>query len=441
MKSLLNKLILIPYNLALKFVLFLIRKRGHKISSKFYNYLKEREFPQIVWRVQPSPHKRRIWFHASSGEIEYIKPIIKLWKDRHPDDLIILTYFSTSARPMIDRFPELDAWAPLPFDLTSSIKSFLNVLRPNVLIISRTDLWPNLLYELGNTPKILVASTWSEGNYKSKGFGRYISKWCLLFLNRVCVVSIEDKNCLKSIAPNSSIAVTGDPRFDQVFFRIQQKRPISELLLNWKQNHFLLIAGSTWPEDEIILIDALSNKNLNNKTTPDRILCKTLIVPHEIDEKHLNELQNNLLAKGFKYSLWSQSDNDPHFLESSVIIFDEKGWLADLYQIADLAFIGGSFKKQVHSVMEALGFGIPVMVGPYYKNNREAMEFSKLSSNQYTFVTVTSEVKEVLNTIQSFMTMDNYQKSELKQQIKDEFLKHCSASEATLIEIEKLLQL
>lgn len=401
------------------------------LPAKFQNYLDERSLSQIVWRLSPRAEQRRIWFHAASGEIEYIRPLLRLWKQKHPEDLLFLTYFSTSARSMIRNLPEIDGWAPLPFDLPESCETFIEHLNPSILVISRTDLWPTILAKMGDRPKILIASTWTEGSRKAVGLGRWMSLWCLTYLNKICVVSESDASFLRSIDPTVEMTVTGDPRFDQVLFRLQQGRPLPETLKLWASGHSVLIAGSTWPEDEDVLLESWKSAAASGQ--------RLLLVPHETTVSHLKSLTYQLSLLHLPYTLWSHSLQSRVPVSTDILIFDQKGWLAELYQLADLALIGGSFKKQVHSVMEALGCGLPVIVGPHYLNNREAIEFNSLKVDDTKFVEVVTNSESLTHQLKKHWQRTPLSCKTLENEIQKAFLARCNATLKNYEEIQAWL--
>lgn len=431
----------IAYHSLWRITLFLARTFKAWLPFKLQRYLEEREFAQLVWRTPPQENQRRIWFHAASGEIEYIKPILRQWKTEHPNDLLFLTYFSTSARSMLKSIPELDGWAPLPFDLPEPCQRFFGALKPHLLVISRTDLWPTILDSAASIPIVLVASTWAEGSKKTRGLGRCLTRWCLNYIDKVCVVSEADAAWVRDFAPTSHIAVTGDPRFDQVAFRLQQKRPLPPELTRWTEQHSILVAGSTWEEDEQVLVTAWKNalQQWNEKSFPGAQVPRLLIVPHETHADHLRQLTALLTSNGLNFSLWSQIKTQSHPIETSIVIFDEKGWLAELYQLGHWALIGGSFKKQVHSVMEALGCGLPVLVGPHYKNNREAIEFTDLRYDETFFVTSVPDSESLTQALTKLWQLPGESAITLRNRINQEFINRCRATEKTIKEIQQCL--
>jgi len=123
------------------------------------------------------------------------------------------------------------------------------------------------------------------------------------------------------------------------------------------------VCGSTWPEDEEILLPAI--KDWIEKKG------RVVLAPHEVSTKHLETLKKLLQKSGLSFDVYS----DSAAWKKPLLLVDEIGCLQELYSWGHVAFVGGSFKEKVHSVMEPLCTGIPVMVGPHHQNNREALQF------------------------------------------------------------------
>jgi 3-deoxy-D-manno-octulosonic-acid transferase len=390
------------YRLFYRALRLLISFFSFLLPEKIQAIIADRRELKLVWRTPPQI--RPIWFHCASGEIEYIKPLLRKIKAEQPEKSLFLTYFSSSGKPMAERAVfqtlEADGMAPLPWDEPAGLRKFLHELNPSCLVISRTDLWPELLRQCrsNNIPTILVAGTFAPGSKKMSTAGKIFLSLSLPLLNKICLVSEDDKKMIQGLFPHLPFAVTGDPRFDQVIYRIQyQQKELPKNLQNWATGP-VWVVGSTWPEDEAVIIPAL--KQLNNlKISDDNIgsslgnqsksfTVKMILVPHETEAKHLDILYALLDQTGINYTLFSKLDkNEEIRSQIQVVIFDQKGYLLDLYRLASLAFIGGSFKQQVHSVMEALGQGCFVLVGPYHLNNREAIAFQKVMVNSMPLVT------------------------------------------------------
>ncbi len=196
-------------------------------------------------------------------------------------------------------------------------------------------------------------------------------------------VSTADKEVFSGLGVGERAEVAGDTRYDQVQARLRAPKPLKEEMFT-SNSCPLLVAGSTWPEDEAVLIEVASQM---------RNQVRFVLVPHEPTPEHLADLQNKLQNRGLKSVRYSQADAWP---DDSVLLVDQMGILAELYIKGAFAFVGGSYRKTVHSVMEPLAAGCLTFVGPLHHNNREALEFKALggvieAQNAAEFVTLLTE--------------------------------------------------
>ena len=336
-------------------------------------------------------YSKCIWFHAASGEFEYAKPIIREIKRQNQKTFILVTYFSPSYEKFIQAFPGVNAALPLPWDFPVPIQSLIKSFKPQCLLIARTDLWPEMLEQCRKRkiPSYLFSATCAPSFLKGWPFHLY-SVWIYSFLKGIFCVSEEDKKNFQNKTGFKSLFVIGDTRYDQVLERLKEfkkekdlKSPLLEIIHNLKLKTQIpyLIAGSTWEEDEKVLLEAFHSFLKKQE-------LRMILVPHEPSSAHLKALELLLSKydlKGKRLSLLSPSlfeeaekkkENSVE-LSSSIFILDKIGLLAEVYLIGDLAFVGGSFKKSVHSVMEPLAAGCLSFVGPYHKKNREVSYFKR----------------------------------------------------------------
>lgn len=339
------------------YFLFLITF-GYFFSKKIKSLVRARLEAK---NTRPDKTQKTILIHAASGEAEYAFPVVRELKKRYPDCFIIFTFFTTSYEKKIRQQPEINLCLPLPFDFPGVTKTFLKAMAPDLVLISRTDMWPEFIYQCKQQkiPVILFSRTQKSSSILFKGF----SKWLLKQLTLISAVSKLDAKNLKELlgtSPTPEILIQGDTRWDQVFEKI---RPIEDQpFLNEK----FFVAGSVWPEDLKPLFKAWG-KNLG----------KLVIAPHEPTEKLIQTLKHEFTVKDLKvlcYSDWRANPNQGF----EVLIIDQVGVLYTTYLGAYGALIGGSFKSKVHSVMESLAAQTPAIVGPYYKNNREATVYSQI---------------------------------------------------------------
>jgi 3-deoxy-D-manno-octulosonic-acid transferase len=159
--------------------------------------------------------------------------------------------------------------------------------------------------------------------------------------------------------------VTGDARFDQVCRRLEAAPPSPTVALLEDASVPTVVAGSTWPADEALLIPAFLRLR---KERPVRLI----IAPHEPDDAHLSRLEGALSAEGMAHARLGAIEQAPRALPD-VVVVDRVGVLADLYRVARAAYVGGGFGDDgLHSVIEPAALGVPVTFGPRHGNAVEA---------------------------------------------------------------------
>lgn len=371
---------------------------------------------------------RPFWIHAASGEIEYARPVIRELKRLYPEIPLLVTYSSPSAKKILESIHEIDVWTVLPWDLNFLLEAFLRRWNPRLLLISRTDVWPVLsqVCRQHGLPSALFSATFADNSSRLRGVTRYLTRYSLNNLSMIHCVSEEDLSNITAFHLRVDVVVSGDTRFDQVFHRLENPRPLKGTLIP-RPEDFVFIAGSTWPEDEDVLLPALKKFK-----GPYR---KTILAPHETTPEHLESLEKKLRENDLDFVRYSQAEN---WERASVLLIDQVGVLAELYTWADVAFVGGSFKKQVHSVMEALAAGLPVFVGPYHQNNREALFYQKKNFSSGMIVQVLHS-SEDLSVLLERMHKRQFQLPHIKKEIQSEVSKNRHATARLIQSLTKWL--
>lgn len=347
--------------LAMPLALIVLRLCSPWLPEKMKEMLIDRE--QLNLQALPA---RPIWIHASSGEIEYAKSVIREAKRLYPQVPILVTYFSPSAKKLIQKFSGIDLAMALPWDHRSKVKKFLDYYKPRAFLIARTDVWPEIASEAAvrGIPGLLFAATVSGKSSRKGWIAGALTRTALNSLSQIYCVSIEDHDNLVEMGVRTPIEVAGDTRFDQVIFRLRNPNPVKMELKPQPKKGKIFVMGSTWPQDEEILLPALKKWiGLGHQA---------IIAPHEVSDDRLAQLEKSIEKisgrrpdRYTKINTWT----------SPILLVDQIGCLQELYAWGDVAFVGGSFKDKVHSVMEPLCVGLPVLVGPYHTNNREALQF------------------------------------------------------------------
>jgi 3-deoxy-D-manno-octulosonic-acid transferase len=325
-------------------------------------------FEKIEPRLQKLKSNRRVWFHSSSmGEFEQAKPIIAALRKKYRDINIIVTFFSPSGYDHSKNYKLADIITYIPFDTKKNARHFLNLLHPTAAVFVRYDVWPNHLWELSarNIPTFIANATMRTSSARfyplMKSFHR------LLFNEFVSIltVSVKDVEAFTLFGlTHASVQAIGETRYDQVWQRsaeAKKRHLIPPSILKGKK---IFIAGSTWPEDEEVILPTI--KKLLEYDP--KVLA--ILVPHEPTEEALEAIEKQLhpKTKSIRFSLL----ND--YSRERIIIVDSIGILMALYQYADIAYVGGSFRQGIHNVLEPAVYGIPVVYGPHHTNSQEAQE-------------------------------------------------------------------
>lgn len=331
------------------------------------------------------PDRPVVWVHAPSvGESLMAKAIIGALKEARPDVQVAFTHFSPSAERVAAEVGA-DVWGYMPYDTRTPVRRTLAALDPDVIAFVRTEVWPVVTREAAQAGArmVLVNAVLSEGSGRLRWLGKSFLEAAYRRLDEVGAVSRAHADRYEILGvPPGRIRVTGDARFDQVWNRIQERglaefhrdpapqgRVPDELLPFWRvlddPEAFIMVAGSTWPADEKILLPAVS---VLRRSHPFRMV----IAPHEPTTSHLEALERRLDRQALPHARLSALVA-ARAQAPEVVVVDRLGILADLYALADVAYVGGGFGKDgLHSVVEPAAIGVPVLFGPHYGNAREA---------------------------------------------------------------------
>jgi 3-deoxy-D-manno-octulosonic-acid transferase len=175
------------------------------------------------------------------------------------------------------------------------------------------------------------------------------------------------------VPDESKYTVAGDTRYDHVYNRGMKASDAGDIEIFKGKKSVTLIAGSTWPNDERHILPALA------QLCADYPVLRIIIVPHELHENHLRDIEGVFDQSDIKVERYT-SLPEHGSASANVIIFNTVGLLARLYKQTDIAYIGGSFGKGIHNVMEPAVFGQPVIFGPNHLNSHEAGELLKIGA-------------------------------------------------------------
>ncbi len=307
---------------------------------------------------------KTVWFHcASLGEFEQGRPVIEAMRERDPSLQVVLTFFSPSGYEIRKHYEHADHVFYLPLDTRVHARRFLDIIRPDLAVFVKYEFWYFFLTELRGrqVPAVLISGIFRPGQWFFRWYGRRFLRVMESF--RRIFVQDEASEMLLRTHGITVVEVTGDTRFDRVIAIAEGRKeiPVAEVFAG---DRTVVVAGSTWKEDETLLL-----KYINARERP----YKWIIAPHEIGASHVDWIMERLKVPAMRYS--EREGKDPE--KAEVLVIDNIGMLSSLYAYGKVAYIGGGFGSGIHNVPEAAVYGLPVLFGPRYRKFREAVELAE----------------------------------------------------------------
>ena len=316
------------------------------------------------------PLAKTAWFHFTSvGEFEQAKPLIEAL---YAETRIVLTFFSPSVAPNAHAYPYADAAVYLPLDTPRNAERLIQHIEPSLVVFSKFDIWPNLVWRAAkhNIPIIVVAGTLHANSRRLSRFAKPFFRSVHRHIRVHCAISEADAARFQELcSPTHEIVVTGDTRYEQVYRRAIAVDPDTEFFPGQDTlKRRILIAGSTYTADEKVLFPAYRLLRENMPANFPHLI----LVPHEPTPERIEEIREYLNREGLAYLCFSELTSGVDLSTVDVLVVDSVGLLAKLYGLADIAFVGGSFRGSVHNVMEPAALAKPVIFGPTIQNAYEA---------------------------------------------------------------------
>lgn len=330
------------------------------------------------------PTDKVIWFHAASlGEFEQARPIIEEVKKTYTHHKILVTFFSPSGYEVRKNYPLADVICYLPFDTKRRVKRFLRKVHPEFVVIVKYEFWPNLLNQLkrNHIPTILISGIFRDNQAFFSSYGKWMQKSLKAF-DFFFVQNKKSKHLLNSIE-FTNVMISGDTRFDRVV-RILKEDNSLNFMDAFKNQNFTIVAGSTWEEDEKLLVTYINNSTEG----------KFVIAPHNINAKGIQQLVQSIDKRVILYSQMKSEE----LINADVLVIDTIGLLTKIYAYADAVYVGGGFKTGLHNILEPATFGVPVVIGSEYNKFQEAVDLVNMKgcfsvSNQREFSSIFDRLK------------------------------------------------
>lgn len=330
-------------------------------------------FQILGQKIQPSD--KTIWFHAASlGEYEQGLPVMEKIKEKFPNYIIVLTFFSPSGYEVRKNNTIADVTVYLPLDTKFNAQRFLKLVHPEMVFFIKYEYWPNYLNELkkANVKTYLISGIFRENQAFFKWYGGFYRN-ALKTFEFFFVQNESSKKLIQSIGFNN-VKVSGDTRFDRVVAILERDNSL-DFTENFTKNSSTalgvtkcttIVIGSSWPKDEELLTQFI------NQSADD---VKFIIAPHNIKQEQIASLKSQISKSTVLFS----EKEGKNLGDYQVFIIDTIGILTKIYSYADIAYVGGGFGNPgVHNILEPATFGVPIVIGPNYSHFAEATALVKL---------------------------------------------------------------
>jgi 3-deoxy-D-manno-octulosonic-acid transferase len=315
----------------------------------------------------------RVWVHcASLGEFEQVRNLIETLKAEQPRLYLMLSFFSPSGYEVRKKYPHADWVGYLPLDTPTNARQWVDQLQPELVFFVKYELWIQVLGELKqrNIPALLIAARLRPSPAWLRPVRAWLYRQGFGAFQQIFAQDAASQQQIRPWVAADQVQIGGDTRYDRVAAVRAEFQPLPEIEA-FKRDRLCVICGSTWPEDEkrlFVVIEQLEKLKL------PQAIC-WIIAPHEIQASHIQAGIDRFPQRSLAYSQRESLASRHDFLW-----IDNIGMLARLYAYADVAYVGGAWDRKVHNILEAAGFGVPVLFGPNYQNLPEAPALIELAA-------------------------------------------------------------
>lgn len=310
--------------------------------------------------------KKSIWIHASSmGEVNAVKELVKKLLLHYPQKDIILTTMTKTGQEAAKAIDKNLLVSYVPLDFSWCVNRFLKMIDPELLILVETEFWPNMLSATGNRkiPIVMVNGRISKRSFPQYNRSRFFWKPFWKNIIEVGAQSEHDAERFKKLGFSTV------KNFENLKFCLNLPEFNEDAVrenLGFDKKDFVLVWGSSRPGEEELLANIYPELKREIKD------LKLIIVPRHLTR--MEEVENIFKPFGFcKFSDMSKN--------SDILLVDKMGELNEMYSIADLVIVGGSFFDfGGHNPLEPAFFGKPIIMGEYHQNCRGSVQ--KLQENE-----------------------------------------------------------
>jgi 3-deoxy-D-manno-octulosonic-acid transferase len=382
-------------------------------------------------RLEPLRDRPVIWIHAVSvGESRAALPLVREIRRAYPGMAILMTTVTETGHNICRGFSEVDLTLYFPLDLTPVVNRVLDLVRPRLVVIVETELWPNFIRgcRRRNIPVVLANGRISDRSFPRYARVRRLLRPALEQLSRCCMQSNTDAERIRALgAPVARVLVTGNLKFD---LDLSDPPPAAEAALrrdfNIDASVPVWVAGSTHEGEEEQVIEVFRHLVA---TGTELLLILVPRHPHRCQK--VGEM---LAAAGLGWR--RRTAADPRRLESGeVLLVDTMGEIPACYAMAQVVFVGGSLVPiGGHNLLEAVRLQKPVLFGPYTHNFRDIAVLTEAAQG-FGRVRDTAELERVLR----HLLQNQEMRYNAGRRGGEMLAKHAGASRRTLEEIRRLL--
>jgi len=310
--------------------------------------------------------KRVIWVHAVSvGEVLAVSGLVEEMRQQFPRHRVVVSTTTDTGQALArKRFGEENVFY-FPMDFAFAIRSFLQALRPELVVLAETEFWPNFLRlaQASGARIAVVNGRISDRSWPNYKRFRWALRRVLEHVDLFLAQTQEDGARLQSIGAEAArVRVTGNLKFDG---SLPAPPPIVESLrqaLTAEGAGPVLVCGSTVEDEEPPLLKAFENVRVGH---PRAVMILAPRRPERFDEVAI-------LLQQLGIPLWRRSRWQGETLAGGVLLVDSIGELAALYALADVAFVGGSLvPRGGHNIIEPAQHGVAIVVGNHTENFRD----------------------------------------------------------------------
>jgi 3-deoxy-D-manno-octulosonic-acid transferase len=317
----------------------------------------------------PEGGSPRIWLHgASAGDLLALSPMISRLRSRFPQSKIVLsTTTNTGYLMATERLAkQIDAAVYWPYDLWGATRRAVRAIRPDLLVLEYTEIWPNLIRAARRAGARVILT---NGRFSPTHLRKYRAFFSLIgnpLRDMDLLLMREDDEAERVLglgAPLERVWVTGNTKFDALAASPAEEDADLRAALNLPVGAPVLIAGSTHEGEEEKLLDVYL------RLLKDHPGLRLVIAPRYIDRAQ----RVVALAQQAGLSVGLRSQGNPG--GGRVVVLDTIGELARAYRLATLVFVGGSFTTRGgQNILEPAAQGKPVLFGPHMENFRDSVQ-------------------------------------------------------------------